>query len=140
MSLADSTLPRILTGLEAASRLTLRGLRSAWLTALAALAVFAWALQFGGESMSPRWQDRTFYQQEMGPAVMYACGHGLRREAKDPELKSFLQLQQATLACEHTKEASANDALNGFQAAHRYLLLTLAEAWRHWGVDWRVAD
>lgn len=124
----------------AAQRVLVRWARSCWLTAAAALVLLVWAWGFGGQAMSPNWQDRTFYQHDLGPAVMFACGHGLRRAPDVPTLQAFLHLERPTLDCAHTTTAAPDARLNAFQGAHRYLLLSLGLAWQQQGVDWRVAD
>jgi hypothetical protein len=98
------------------------------------------ALVYATSTMSPRWQDRTFYQYEFGPAVMLACGQGFRPEPMQAEVKSFLDVKRQSLDCADLPAAEAPAALNGFQGAHRYLLQTVGSLWLVYGVDWRVAD
>lgn len=103
-------------------------------------ALFAWALLHGLSSMTPNWQDRTFYQYEFGPAVMLACGHGFRPAPAQKEIESFLDVKRQSLDCADVPATDAGAAVNPFQGAHRYLLQTVGNLWRVWGVDWRVAD
>ena len=124
----------------AAGRCTALWSRHRWLEALVIVALFLWALSSGGQKMSPNWQERTFYQDEFGPAVMYACGHGLRAAPAQVELQSFLNVERQSLDCAQLEAPESGSVLNAFQAAHRYLLLALGKAWQVWGVDWRVAD
>ncbi len=114
--------------------------RHRWLEALVIVVLLLWALLSGGLKMSPNWQERTFYQYEFGPAVMYACGHGLRAEPQQTDLKSFLDVKQQSLDCAQIEAPDRDAVLNPFQAGHRYLLQAMGVAWQVWGVDWRVAD
>jgi len=113
---------------------------SRWASAAAALAIGVWAFGFGAQQMTPHWQERDFYQYEMGPALMVACGHGLRREPADPAIAAFLALERQTLDCAPIAAEPLAAKLNPFQSAHRYLLRTIGLAWKWYGVDWRVAD
>lgn len=113
---------------------------SRWGAAAAAVVVFLWVVHFGTQQMTPHWQERNFYQYEMGPAIMVACGHGLRRESAEPQMASFLGLKQQSLDCAHAVPDGIETELKPFQSAHRYLLLTVGQAWKLFGVDWRVID
>lgn len=84
-------------------------------------------------------KNAEFYQQQFMPAVFYACGHGLINLASAPEsLISFLSLQQPSFSCDELPEQISGAALNSFQSASLYLLLSTGIVWKFAGVNWET--
>ena len=72
-----------------------------------------------------------FYQEEFGPAVMMACGHGYVNPdtTTAPGLETFLHLGRDTFSC--TDLAAVKTApISSMQRAFRYLISTVGWTWR----------
>ncbi len=83
-----------------------------------------------------------FYQSELGPAVMVACGRGLQNaDTSDvPALTAFLGRQSETFDCALLPPHVEARALRPFQASSTYLQLAVAATWRLAGVSWSALD
>jgi hypothetical protein len=79
-----------------------------------------------------------FYQSEFAPAVMFACGHGLRNP--EPEtlaaLQPFLSETIDSIDCASLPPGDAVGDLDAFQRTARYLELAVGTTWRIVGVSW----
>ena len=70
-----------------------------------------------------------FYQEEFGPAVMVACGHGYVNPQPTPDLNAFLAVQGDTINCSPALAAVARSPLTAMQRAYRYLITTVGWTW-----------
>lgn len=78
-----------------------------------------------------------FYQDKFAPAVMLACGHGFIQPVPEPEaITAFLALKLPALDCADIQRTGKSAAPDLFQAAHQYLLMTVAGIWKLKGVSW----
>ena len=94
---------------------------------LAAFATASWYLpQFVASGGKP-W----FYQQEFGPAVMEACGHGYVNPATAGRqaLEQFLTRKSDAVSCNEVATV-ATAPLTSMQRAFRYLMMMVGETWR----------
>ncbi len=71
-----------------------------------------------------------FYQEEFGPAVMVACGHGYVNPQPTPELNAFLEVQRDEISCSPSLADAAHSPLTAMQRAYRYLIMTVGWTWR----------
>src|SRR5665213_388150 len=84
-----------------------------------------------------------FYQDEFGPAVMSACGHGYISPDLHaaPSLQAFLDRRADTFNCtDLPAHPPTTDSLSGMQRAFRYLMMSAALVWRVTGVSWAAID
>ncbi len=78
-----------------------------------------------------------FYQEEFGPAVMVACGHGYVNPRPTPDLDAFLAVQSDAINCSSSLAAVSRSPLTAMQRAYRYLITTVGWTWRLQGrVAW----
>lgn len=72
-----------------------------------------------------------FYQNEFGPAVMLACGHGYRNPSTEriPALQAFLATRTGRMSCADLPPAIETAPLTGPQATWKYLLGAAAAVW-----------
>jgi len=79
-----------------------------------------------------------FYQSELGPAVMLACGRGFENPAPDasPALSAFLARAADTLDCASLPPAIAAAAPTPFQLSSVYLQAAVATSWKVTGIGW----
>ncbi len=88
----------------------------------------------------------SFYQRELGPAVMLVCGRGLTNPVFDdvPALAAFLR---PAMRVNHAPEVDCFDCaqlpsniqtvpLDSYQVRHQYLIYTVALCWKLFGVSW----
>lgn len=80
----------------------------------------------------------SFYQSEFAPAVMFACGHGLRNpDARTATaLDPFLSQAVDEVRCAALRTTAATEDLDAFQRTARYLELTVGWVWWMTGVSW----
>jgi hypothetical protein len=125
----------------ATSTLRPRRLTEAWVVA----AVFVAGTLLGTvivQSYRAAGMTPSFYQPAFGPAVMLACGHGLRNPDTRvaPALRAFLAQQDDHFDCATLPANPSTLPLDNFQAASRYLELAVGLVWTILGVSWsRVA-
>lgn len=83
-----------------------------------------------------------FYQENFGPAVMMACGHGFGLAASPPpSLAAFLNQQTGSFSCDDL--ANTTTVIPVEAAAHAnwyYLYYATAAVWRVTGVSWGAVD
>ena len=79
-----------------------------------------------------------FYQSEFAPAVMFACGRGLRNpDAQTASaIRGFLAEQRDGVTCADLPPPTGTVGLDPFQRACLYLELTVALIWKITGVSW----
>jgi hypothetical protein len=77
----------------------------------------------------------SYFQETMGPAVAFACGHGLAVVA-GPGLDAFLSRRADTFDCSTLPGPSPDKKLTALQSASRYLMIGLGLAWIVGGVSW----
>jgi hypothetical protein len=85
-----------------------------------------------------------FYQEAMGPSVMWACGRGFVGTAAFEQqdtppahaLTAFLARSVDRLDCSDLPSAIGPEPLTPFQQGTRYLLLAIGTMWRIRGVSW----
>ena len=80
-----------------------------------------------------------FYQEQFGPAVMVACGHGYVNPEKglDAELDALLALNRDDFRCSPELAGIARLPLTSMQRAYRYLITAVGWTWRLQGhVAW----
>lgn len=83
-----------------------------------------------------------FYQQEFGPAVLAACGHGFRNPSNPvaaPELATlgtFLLQRTQSFDCGALPHQIATTQLNTFQLESPFLLRLSGWMWMLFGVSW----
>jgi hypothetical protein len=71
-----------------------------------------------------------FYQEEFGPAVMVACGHGYVNPQPTPDLDAFLAVRSDAISCSPALAAVGHSPLTPMQRAYRYLITTVGLTWR----------
>jgi hypothetical protein len=80
----------------------------------------------------------SFYQSEVAPAVMSACGRTLHNP--EPEtlaaMSRFLAQQVDSVDCDSLPAGNAVRDLGAFQRTARYLELAVSTTWRFVGVSW----
>jgi hypothetical protein len=77
----------------------------------------------------------SYFQETMGPAVAFACGHGLAAVSA-PGLDAFLARRADTFDCSQLSGAARDSKLTALQSASRYLMIGLGLAWMVGGVSW----
>jgi len=80
-----------------------------------------------------------FYQEEFGPAVMVACGHGYvnPQPGLDAGLDALLALDRGDFQCSPALASIARIPLTAMQRAYRYLITAVGWTWRLQGhVAW----
>ena len=110
-----------------------------WSDPVIALTIFIFAAFWGAKFVASGTVPPQFYQRDLAPAVMEACGRGFVRPlvfAQIPGLGDFLTLKQPSFSCDQIPEKFEQGALNKFQAGSRYLMGSVAMNWRFTGVSW----
>jgi hypothetical protein len=94
---------------------------------VASAAIAAWYVPFFSNSGGKPW----FYQEQFGPAVMAACGHGYVNPNTPavPGLDAFLKRTRDSISCSEVSVAPTLP-LASMQRAFRYLMLTVGWTWR----------
>ncbi len=104
---------------------------------LTALACIAWR---GGAARLETWNGPagSLTNDLFVPAVMMNAGRGfVNVEASDiPELRAFLDFQKQDFDIALAAREINEIPLHPFQEFHRYLIYTVAGAWRLFGVNW----
>jgi len=78
-----------------------------------------------------------FYQSYFEPAVMTACGKGfLITERQPPALRAFLFEQTDRFSCDELPRDLEVGTRGLYQRPWRYLMTTVAMAWRVLGISW----
>lgn len=78
-----------------------------------------------------------FFQDQFSPAIMQACGYGYVQPSPVPtSMEAFLGLNASTFSCNDIPAGTGHVAPNVFQAASRYLLVTVSLWWRVFGISW----
>jgi len=79
-----------------------------------------------------------FFQDQFAPAIMQACGYGYVQPSPMPaSMNAFLSLNASTFSCTDIPTSVGLEAPNVFQAASRYLLVTVSLWWRMFGIEWQ---
>jgi hypothetical protein len=94
---------------------------------VASAAIAGWYVTYFSREGGKPW----FYQEQFGPAVMAACGHGYvnPNTPEVPGLDAFLRRSQDSLSCASV-DAAPTLPLASMQRAFRYLMLTVGWTWR----------
>jgi hypothetical protein len=73
-----------------------------------------------------------FYQEQFGPAVMLACGHGYvnPESGRSQALDEFLNVQTSAMVCSGDLARINRLPLTSMQRAFRYLISTVGWTWR----------
>jgi len=78
-----------------------------------------------------------FYQEYFEPAVMTACGHGFVISTAQPKpLEDFLWRRRDRFSCDELPPTLATMPAGIAQNGMRYLMVTVAGAWRVLGISW----
>lgn len=104
---------------------------------LAGVVLLAWTI---GSRHAEKY-DGQYYQHEMAPAVMEACGRGFRQpEVYGPALKNFLSQATDKISCEQLAPDQVLREPEAFARGHRYLFGLISLAWSFTGPDWAVVE
>lgn len=109
-----------------------------WIVAAALLCVGAWWGGHAVRAFEATGGAPSFYQSEFAPAVMFACGQGLRNPdaTTGAVLAPFLDRRADRVSCADLPRAAGNGALDAFQNTQRYLEMTVGATWKVVGVSW----
>jgi hypothetical protein len=78
-----------------------------------------------------------YYQTYFEPALMIACGKGfVIAQQPVPAITAFLAQEQDRFSCDAIPADTVLGTSGMYQAAWRYLLLTVGIAWRVLGISW----
>jgi hypothetical protein len=82
-------------------------------------------------------EPAVFYQEEFGPAVMIAAGHGFVDTVPQPgsALTDFLSVRRPSLSTSDVTNVVVRPP-DQFQEGTRYLLLAVGYVWRILGISW----
>jgi hypothetical protein len=82
-------------------------------------------------------ESAVFYQEEFGPAVMIASGHGFVETVPQPgsALADFLAVRRPSLSTSDVTNVVVRPP-DQFQEGTRYLLLAVGYVWRILGISW----
>ena len=85
-------------------------------------------------------QQPQFYQENFGPAVSLACGHGYQAPAwrQISELDAFLSLTTRDFDCSRLSNSFDVTPLTTQQVTWRYLITAFGLLWQLTGVSWAV--
>jgi hypothetical protein len=103
-------------------------------------AAFALAFFLIGCALGFIYVDRvgqgSYYQQEFGPAVMQACGHGFTEYHGDPALRRFLADRADGYECPVRFDEAQSAPASSFAVSERYLFAAASFLWWVSGVSW----
>lgn len=83
-----------------------------------------------------------FYQENFGPAVMMACGHGFTAppfQSSPPSLFTFLRVERNEFSCADLPADMPREVVS-WNGTWYYLYATVSLVWRVTGINWMALD